>query len=344
MSTVAVAISPRGVDLALRLKKDIGCVVYAFDKYGKEGCESFNCSIKELTSNLFTNYRNIIMVMSCGVAVRTIAPYIDDKTHDPAVVVLDDSGKYSISLLSGHIGGANKLAIDVARAIGAEPIVTTSSDNHGIEAVDMLAKRLGLCISSMEDAKILTAIMLNGGRVAVICDCDELKESIKDYKLTSWGEFENEDLDGIIYIGNMFRLPKKLNMPFVKLIMKNIVIGAGCKRGISAEVLESAVDDILDKNNIDKLSVRSIATVEIKGDEEALCSLAEKRGWKLDLISLKEIKKVQHLFPKSEFVEKTLGVGAVCEPSAYIASNMGRCISHKIIASGSTLCIYELMY
>lgn len=284
------------------------------------------------------------MIMSCGIAVRTIASCINDKTHDPAVVVLDDSGKYSISLLSGHIGGANKLAIDVARAIGAEPIVTTSSDNHGIEAVDILAKRLGLCISSMEDAKILTAIMLNGGRVAVICDCDELKESIKDYKLTSWGEFENEDLDGIIYIGNMFRLPKKPNMPFVKLIIKNIVIGAGCKRGISMEKLEKAVDDILYKNNIDKLSVKSIATVEIKRDEIALCSLVEKRGWKLDLISLEEIKKVQHLFPKSEFVEKTLGVGAVCEPSAYIASNMGRCISHKSIASGITLCIYKLMY
>lgn len=344
MNTVAVVISPRGVDLALRLKKDIGCVVYAIDKYAKEGCESFNCSINELTSDLFVNYRNIIMIMSCGIAVRTIAPYINDKAHDSAVVVLDDSGRFSISLLSGHLGGANKLAIDVARVVGAEPVVTTSSDNHGIEAVDMLAKRLGLCISSMEDAKIVTALMLNGGRIAVICDCDGLRESIKDYNLISWDTFENENIDGIIYIGNRFRLPTKLKIPFVKLMAKNIVIGAGCKRGISMEKLEKAVDDILYKNNIDKLSVKSIATVEIKRDEIALCSLVEKRGWKLDLMSLEEIKKVQHLFPKSEFVEKTLGVGAVCEPSAYIASNMGRCISHKSIASGITLCIYELMY
>ncbi len=343
MSKAVVAISPKGVELARKLNKQMVCDIYVLEKYKGEGCNSFNCTLSQLAYNLFKNYREIVMIMSTGIAVRAIAPHIRDKTYDPAIVVLDDSGKFSISLLSGHIGGANKLAQYVAGIIRAMPVVTTSSDNHGIEAVDMLAKRLDLSISDLEDAKLITAIMLNGGKVGVICDCDGLREFLQGYRLTSRDTFESENLDGIIYIGNSKKLFKENGIPFVKLTAKNIVIGAGCKKGIPAEYFEKALDEFLDDNNVDKLSVKGIATVEIKRDEKAICSLAEKRGWELDFITLEEIKKVQHLFSKSKFVEKVLGVGGVCEPCAYIASNMGKCISPKKTTSGIALCIYECM-
>ncbi|MCD7746416.1 MAG: cobalamin biosynthesis protein [Lachnospiraceae bacterium] len=128
-------------------------------------------SLKEWCGGLFASGADgIIFVGACGIAVRTIAPFIKSKTTDPAVLVVDEAGQFVISLLSGHIGGANRLAVQAAEILGATPVITTATDVNGKFAVDVFAKENALRIGSMRAAKEISAALLRGEKIGVLCE------------------------------------------------------------------------------------------------------------------------------------------------------------------------------
>lgn len=291
------------------------------------GKESYRNKVKDHMSEIFEAYDGIVFVSSTGIAVRFIAPYVKDKTADPAVVVVDDLGRFSIPILSGHIGGANELSGEIARALGCAEVITTASDGRNIDSVDTFAMRNRLKIESMEDAKILTGMMVEGMRIKLASEAEyDLKYDLAD-----------EDPDGIIAVTN--RTDVSFEQPSCILRPKNIFLGMGCRRNTDFEEIYSLVSDTLKENNISIDSVAKLASIDLKSDEAGLKKLAEILGCQFVTFSRAELESVEHLFARNEFVKKTVGVSSVSEASAYLLSK--NIIIEKVSRNGVTLAVSE---
>ncbi len=190
--------------------------------------------LKSIMGELFKEYHGLIFISATGIAIRLIHSYIIDKTIDPAVVVIDDMGRFSISLLSGHIGGANELAKWAANIIGgAIPVITTASDNRGIEAIDTFAIRNNYYMENMKDVKNLTSLMVNGKKIGFY---SEMEAIIQYDNLIIIKDLEDIDpsIEGIIIVSSQTKIPMDYNI--CHLIPKNINIGIGCRKGVGGEI------------------------------------------------------------------------------------------------------------
>ncbi|MCJ8171443.1 cobalt-precorrin 5A hydrolase [Clostridium botulinum] len=295
--------------------------------------EDFN--FKEIVKKSFQDYDAMIFISSTGIAVRAIAPFIQSKDKDPAVIVIDSTGRYVISLLSGHLGGANELTEKIAKTIGAEPIITTATDNLNIKAPDIIAKENNLVIEDLKKAKDIAALLVNGQKVAFI-DEEDLVNFPKGYT------YDIESAKGIVFVTNKLHVDEAFlnNKCILKLIRKNIVLGIGCRKNYDDITMKENVIKVLKEENIDLKSINSIVSVEIKKDENAIKELSKFLGCPFITYSIEEIKKVEHKFKGSDFVRKTIGVGSVCEPSIELKG--GKIIKEKQKLTGMTLAIGEL--
>ena len=268
----------------------------------------------------------LIFVSSCGIAVRSIAPYVKSKTEDPAVIVTDETGRFVISLLSGHIGGANALTEKVASAIGAVPVVTTATDANGRFSVDAWAKQDGFAIDDMRAAKAVSAAILEA-----------------DVPLASVFQIHGGLPSGIVLgesgdVGIL--LSYKKEEPFqttLRLIPKCLSVGIGCRRGTSEEAIARAIKQVLDDNNLDARAVSCAASIDLKKDETGLISYCEDAGIPLRFYSAERLNEVEGEFTSSEFVRKTTGVDNVCERAAMIGAE--ELIVKKTEADGVTVAV-----
>ena len=291
---------------------------------------TFDDKLSNHIGDIFKNYDAIIFVSSTGIAVRLISPYVKSKCTDPAVIVVDDLGKYTISLLSGHIGGANELAAEISNILENQVVITTASDARGIDAIDVFAKRNNLYIEDMEEAKILTALMVEGERIRLI---SEVEEDLKydNLELTYEGESK-----GIIIVSSVENI-ENYNIPTCILRPKNLNIGIGCRRGKSSEEILNFIKQIFEENNLSLKSVNKVATIDIKHDEVGIIETSKKLGAEMIVFSKDQIESVSDRFTKSDFVKSNVGVTSVCEPSAYL---LGRdIIVSKQICNGITIAV-----
>lgn len=294
-----------------------------------------NGGIKSIIVCLFDEYDGLIFISATGIAVRLINPYIINKTVDPAIVVVDDEGNFSISLLSGHIGGANEVAKWVADTIGAIPVITTASDNRGIESIDLFAMKNNYYMENMRAIKDITAMMVNKNKIGFY---SELKEVIKYDNLKIIDNFQDIDhsIKGVIIVSSQ----KDINIPYEKycrLIPKNINIGIGCRRGMEGKRIIEAIENILTQLNLSFNAIKAIGTIEVKKDEIGIIEACNHFNCPLKIFTLEEIKKVEDNFPKSQFVKETIGVYSVSEPSAHLLG--GKMLTGKIKIDGITISI-----
>jgi cobalt-precorrin 5A hydrolase len=307
---------------------------FNIDIYSKKKLSDFN--FKEISKRVMESYLGIIFISSTGIAVRAIAPHIKSKDIDPAVIVIDNSCNYVISLLSGHLGGANELAVEVSKILRAQPIITTATDNLGIAAPDMIAKDNGLIIEDLKKAKVIASLLVDGKKIGFF---DE-----KAIVQTPAGYSSNlNDISGLLYIGISDRINRYLQeniVPTLKLIRRDMVLGIGCRKDFSSEKMQQTVLKVLKEHNIDNRAIKTIATVEIKKDEVAIKDLVEYFKCEFKIFTTEEISKVQHKFEGSDFVEKTIGVRAVSEPCIELSG--ARIISGKMKLDGMTLCIGQM--
>ena len=316
MKTALICFSDAGAALSCRLCSLLGLepssvhsVRKFAEKYGFTPHEKISADMGEL----FSAHEALLFVGACGIAVRSIAPHLKSKTEDPAVLVLDDGGRFVIPILSGHIGGANELARSLADQLGAEAVITTATDGAERFSCDAWAKTHDCAISSMDAAKAVSAAILT-----------------RDVPITSEPEFPlPEDLPGGlpggltrggtgeigIYIGVRTHEPFETTL---RLIPRAVTLGIGCRRGISADAVKAAIEKTLGENGIDLRSVTKIASVDLKKDEAGLCASARDLGAELVFYSAEELAAVPGSFTESEFVKKTVGVGNVCERAAVL--------------------------
>lgn len=249
----------------------------------------------------------LVFIGAMGIVVRDMAPCLKTKLVDPAVVVLDEKGQFVISVLSGHIGGGNAFTLELARILEATPVVTTSSDVNGKIAIDLFAQKNNLVIASMKQAKLCASEIVSGKQVAFLCDGKvhgnppkELCGSENSFKVIVSPKKQQSE-DGVLH-----------------LIPKAHVLGIGCKKGTSQEIIQARVLEELNDLGIDIRSIKAMASIDIKSDEEGIIGFAEKFKIPVSFYSGEELAGLEGDFTPSEFVASVTGVENVCERAAFM--------------------------
>ncbi len=325
MKLAIITFTSRGKAIVNNLKDYI-----TIDHYYKKDKEDFD--VYKLTKTLMQDYEGIIFIGAIGIAVRAIAPNITTKDKDPAVVVIDNAGKYVISVLSGHLGGANDLCITLAEILKAEAIITTATDNLGKIAPDTIAKNDNLIIEDLDKAKVISSLLVEDKKVYF--------KDERSFIDTPKGYTKNllESLGSVI-ITNKSKI-QEYKEPCLKLIRRDIVLGIGCKKDYDSKEMVDKVLEKLEYYNIDKRAVRYIATVEVKKDELAINNLGKELKCDIEIFTLEEIKRVHHKYSGSDFVEKIIGVRSVAEPVVELTG--ATAFTKRLSLEGMTLCIGEL--
>ena len=284
---------------------------YTFSKHSDEGSEVFS-DIKATIGNVFDDCDVMIFICACGIAVRSIAPFIKSKQTDPAVLVIDDNGKYVISLLSGHIGGANAFADMLSKKIGALPVITTATDIGGKFSPDSFAKANGLIITDMNAAKQIASAVLDNEKIGLVSEYEyvNIPSEIDN----------NSDHRYGIYIGNESKAPFEVTL---RLIPKNIILGIGCKRNTPLETIENTVKSAIKKHKIPLDRICGVSTIDIKSDEKGLLGFCEKYSLELYTYSSESLMSVQGDFTSSDFVKSVTGTDNVCERSCVLHTGNG---------------------
>lgn len=281
--------------------------------------------------------KSLIFIMAAGIVVRTIAPLVKDKRTDPGVVMMDEKGQFITSLLSGHLGGANKLATDIARFLGGKAIISTASDVNNMPSLDLWAQGQGLVIEEWGLLPHAGTRLLNNGALKVYTEIPvELPDvfymvddpGIADVCITNKKSVYNSDPGSI----------KKQ----IYLRPKNLVVGIGCNSGTAASEIKDMVIKVFDEHNLSPLSIRVLATIDLKVGEPGLKEFAAKTGIKIITFTPDELNGVQGI-GKSETVFKATGAYAVSEAAALLASGAGSLIVQKQKAGNVTLAIAEDM-
>lgn len=270
----------------------------------------------------------IIFIGSCGIAVRAIAPHVKSKLSDPAVVVIDELGCFAVSLLSGHLGGANRLTEQVAQISGATAVITTATDRHHIFAVDTWAKAQGLHIANPQQIKSVSAALLAGKQL-------RLKS---DFPLT--GRLPQ----GIIRSGQDCELCISIyrcaDSSVLQLVPPILSLGIGCKKGIREEDLECAFQTLLSRLGLHPAAIAQVCSIDLKAQEPGLLAFCQKHELALRTYTAQQLMAVPGEFSSSQFVKSVTGVDNVCERSAVLASTpQGTLLQRKTVFGGITMAL-----
>ncbi|WP_250859585.1 cobalt-precorrin 5A hydrolase [Oceanirhabdus seepicola] len=303
---------------------------------------------KKCVENAFVKYGSIVFISSTGIAVRGIGNLMKSKATDPAVVVVDCTGKFAISLLSGHLGGANELTHIIGEGLNAVPVITTATDNLGICAPDMVAKENNLIIHDMKVCKDIAAFLVNNKSVVFI-DNDNKISTPRGYVNLDQGKGSKELVHGAVIVGNPLdgkEILDKINWKdnnektMLYLMKQDIILGIGCRREFSKEKMIRTVEEKLQQYNIDKRRVKEIVSIDIKKDEKCIIELAEHLQCPFRTYSKEEISTVHLKYEGSDFVEKITGVRCVAEPVIELYG--GEITHHKEKLEGMTLAIGKI--
>ena len=315
-----------------------------------------NSSLGEFTSLAFAEADHIIYIGAAGIAVRAIAHHIKFKDTDPGVIVMDEKAAYVIPILSGHIGGANALALDLARELGSQAVITTATDVNGVIAIDSWATENCMKIDRIGNIKQISSAVLENRRIKLYTQCrgkfavlksEELKALYEGFEaadsLDSSNPSESSDSDvPLVVITDSQSLIEDVRKRFPEalvLIPCVTFAGMGCRKDIDFLPAEELFEQALTELDLDVRAIRSLNSVDLKKDEKALLMLAEKYGIEFKTFSAEELMEAElHTdaeMSHSELVSRVAGAGNVCERAAVMGAVMG--------ATGSESDIYIIM-
>lgn len=267
--------------------------------------------------------------------MRCIAPCLTHKSQDPAVLVLDEKGKHCISLLSGHMGGANALAGTVSALCGAEPVITTGTDTEHRFSVDEFARCNGLVVTDWEKAKRISAKVLAGETLTIgsgikkeqYCPVEGLEEQ-------NWKEGE------FLSNADVWITPRRITAPdqVLQLIPRNLTVGIGCRKGTELSALHAALDRFMEQTGLDRRGICRITSIDRKKEEQGLVDLASDLGVPFVTYTSEELLQAPGEYPSSEFVREITGVDNVCQRSAMLGAGDGAAvIAEKTVVDGITM-------
>lgn len=333
MRISVISFTEKGRKLSFEIKSalnDHEVSRYCFYSHSDEDAEHFS-DTGVLTETLFRNYDALIFVCACGIAVRAIAPNIRSKTTDPAVIAADDCGKFVISLLSGHIGGANRLTEIISEKINAVPVITTATDTGGKFSPDSFAKANDLVITDMDAAKKIASSVLEDRKIGIhsVYQMKNIPAQLSETEKCSCGIVISDSVADPLFDTTLFLIPR------------NIVLGIGCKRGTDAETIEKMIMGWLYENKIMPERVKYLTSVDLKKNEPGINGFCRKYGIEFITFTAEQLMSVKGDFTASDFVKSVTGADNICERSAVLASG-GELIMRKHSGNGVTCAVAEM--
>ncbi len=308
-----LAFTERGRALAERI-----CRVFG----GDCACTKDDVRLREWTAERFPTARALVYVGAAGIAVRAAAPHLVGKTVDPAVICVDDGGRFVVPLVSGHLGGANELARRIADVLGATAVITTATDGSGVFAVDEWARVQNCAVIGAARIKEISGRLLAGGTICVAAAFPIEGEP---------PEGVEQAADGDVWVDVR---------PHAVLTVapRCLTLGIGCRRGTSAETLERRFAAFCAANEILPEAIETAATIDLKSDEPGLAAFCAAHGWPLRMFPAEELAAAAGAFTASQFVSAVTGVDNVCERAAVCASG-GTLLARKDAGEGVTLAL-----
>ncbi|MBC1570494.1 cobalt-precorrin 5A hydrolase [Listeria sp. FSL L7-1426] len=328
-----IAVTERGRDLAITLAETVSATIFVPEKHRNEQTHALLPDFGTAMRGIFNDYQALICIMATGIAVRTLAPVIEDKLSDPAVLVMDEYGQFIISLLSGHVGGANALTEEIAELTGGAAVITTATDRANVAAIDNIAKQLdGYLPDFKATTKRINGLLAAGKEIGLHVD--------EPFEVDTRG-FINKEVSPQIFISTKNNLPTA-KIERIQLVPRQFILGVGCRKGISVETIDAAFTHFCEQENIHPRAFRAIHSITLKAEEPAILHLAEQWGIEFIVHSAEELQTVAGKYPTSAFVQKTVQVGNVALSSADIGSN-GNVITSRFAENGVTFAAGKLI-
>lgn len=333
MKIAIISVSKKGYDLSVSLKEklDLDSTIIKTDIYFK--------NVKKQFPILFYEYDAIIAIMASGILIRSIAPLVESKISDPAVLNIDDNGNFVISTLSGHLGGANRLTEKIAGLIDATPVITTSTDVNNKMGIDVMAKDLYLLIDKTEEILFFNKAILDGREISLVVNPNKDFRYLHDY-------LNKSTLDISISISHS----SKLDMDEIHVLLdehemtlkeRKMVVGIGCRRGKECSKIYHGLKESISDLNIDSSRINCLSSAEIKKDESGILELSDRLDIPINFVDMEKLRLFEsNDIQKSEFVKSKFGIYGVCEPSALITAGFeSELIYKKTSYDGVTIAI-----
>lgn len=318
MKLAFLAFTEKGFALAGSLAQSLGGSVM---RCGKPD------SLSDWTQKHFADDDGLVFVGAVGIAVRAIAPYIEKKWKDPAVVAVDECARFAVPLLSGHLGGANRLARAVSEVCGAQAVITTATDVNGVFAVDEWARCQELSVIDPQHIKLISGKLLAG-------------DSVKVYSPYS---IEGDCPPGVEVAETLpadVAVSIRQEKAVLSLAPKTVVLGVGCRKATPQSTIESVLKRFLQESRLHLESICTVASIDLKKEEPGLIAFCNSHGWEFQTCTAQELRQVPGEFTPSAFVSQITGVDNVCERSAVFVSGGGLLIK-KFAADGVTMAAAE---
>ncbi|MFT5700660.1 MAG: cobalt-precorrin 5A hydrolase [Desulforhopalus sp.] len=262
-------------------------------------------------------YDGFVCIMATGIVVRSIATLLADKASDPCVIACDQQGTYIISLLSGHLGGGNALASEIASITGGHAVITTASDTLGLVALDLWAKEKRLTPPNKAELTRISTQLVNTGSLLIFSD-------VPTTTLARGLEQTNALEEAQIIVSNR-QYP---DSPAVQFYPQNLVVGVGCNRGTPLHEFEEALAELFSDLQLSPKSIKNLASIDKKNDEVGLLQFAEKNSWTIDFFDKTTINSQNNL-EISFAALKAVGAIGVAEPTSLLSAKSNLLISRK---------------
>lgn len=290
-------------------------------------------SVSQWAKEQFEANNALLFIGACAIAVRTIAPFVKDKLYDPPVLVMDEAGRFVIPVLSGHYGGANELAEEIAEKSGATAVITTATDINGLFAVDVFARKNNLIICNRSGIGKVSSAVLNRERVTVAIAGEYTGQVPKELTLVPYPASEKVSVILSPFI-------EDLEKADLQLCPRAYMIGVGCKRGKAFKEIEKVVNKQLERAGLRAEAVAALASIDLKKEEAGLLRYAREYNLPFLTFSAETLRSITGEFSTSSFVKEQVGVDNVCERSAIAACKEdGELVLPKYAENGITVSI-----
>ena len=339
---VVYALTPKGAEIASILASELAADLFLPEELAeKHSAQSFRSLLTIVREN-WPRYREQVFVAATGIVVRAISPLLDSKDKDPAVAVMDQFGCFAVSLVSGHLGGANELARLIAEITDGQPVITTATDCQNLQAIDVAARQAGLVIGNTRAIKAVNMAMIRSEPFALADPEDRL----------GWRTLPPQNVT-ISFVDDIGKKPS--DMPGVVVNWKTsssctdtedilhlhpkcLVAGMGCNSGTTCSEILDLLQDTFERAGLELKSLACLTTTTRKQDEPGLKQAAEELGTDLICIEHDLLKAVSVPNP-SNTVHKHMGVNSICEAAALIQSKSRALLVEKTKSANATLAV-----
>lgn len=336
----AYVLTNQGLVLAEKLVPKMKADLYLPERLADDKSYGFS-SLTQVVKDNFFEYTGHIFIMATGIVVRLICPFLSGKDKDPAVVVLDQKGQYVISLISGHLGGGNDLARDVASYIGGQAVITTATDNLDLTSIDLLARDKGLEIGNLRAVKRINSALIAKERIQVFDNQDLLgwqKSCPQQSEIVFVADPADLSPHNPAVVVHFEQNISPVEDNHLLLYPKCLIAGLGCNRETSAEEIIDLINDVFSRYSLSLASLKCLVTTSRKRQEPGLWQAAQEFGVGLEFVSHNLLKDIEVPSP-SEMVDKHMGVSSVCEASAMIIAQTGKLLVPKTKSLNATLAV-----